>query len=231
MKLPTSKGRRPAPPKPTRSTPQRASSRCSTGNRSKARFRPTSPSIRPGGISWWRITSAAILSCCPSKATVGWPGRRRSHRHRTWPERPAPGLATSAWHHVRSGGAVPRDSRLGHRRNPDFQLANGKLVPVGKASTAPGAGPRHIVFHPNGRILFVINELNATVTAFAYDPDKGADRAESCRPFPPSRPATAGQRAPPKSPSIRRASFCTPRTAATTASSGTGSIRRQVGST
>jgi 6-phosphogluconolactonase len=54
-----------------------------------------------------------------------------------------------------------------------FQLANGKLVPVSKASTAPGAGPRHIVFHPNGRILFVINELNATVSSFAFDPDKG----------------------------------------------------------
>jgi 6-phosphogluconolactonase len=54
-----------------------------------------------------------------------------------------------------------------------FQLANGKLVPISKASTAPGAGPRHIVFHPNGRVLFVINELNATVTSFAFDPDKG----------------------------------------------------------
>jgi 6-phosphogluconolactonase len=54
-----------------------------------------------------------------------------------------------------------------------FQLANGKLVPVSKAATAPGAGPRHIVFHPNGRVLFVINELNSTITSFAFDPDKG----------------------------------------------------------
>jgi 6-phosphogluconolactonase len=54
-----------------------------------------------------------------------------------------------------------------------FQLANGKLAPVSKASTAPGAGPRHSVFHPNARALFVINELDATVTVFAYDPDKG----------------------------------------------------------
>jgi 6-phosphogluconolactonase len=55
-----------------------------------------------------------------------------------------------------------------------FQLANGKLVPTSKASTAPGAGPRHIVFQRSGRVIFVINELNATVSSFAYDPDKGA---------------------------------------------------------
>jgi 6-phosphogluconolactonase len=54
-----------------------------------------------------------------------------------------------------------------------FQLANGSLVPTSKASTAPGAGPRHVVFHPNGRIIFVANELNATITSFAYDADKG----------------------------------------------------------
>jgi 6-phosphogluconolactonase len=54
-----------------------------------------------------------------------------------------------------------------------FQLTNGSLLRVSKASTAPGAGPRHIVFHPNGRVIFVISELNATVTSFAYDSDKG----------------------------------------------------------
>jgi 6-phosphogluconolactonase len=54
-----------------------------------------------------------------------------------------------------------------------FQLANGSLLRVSRASAAPGAGPRHIAFHPNGRVIFVINELNATVTSFAYDPDKG----------------------------------------------------------
>jgi 6-phosphogluconolactonase len=36
------------------------------------------------------------------------------------------------------------------------------------ASVAPGAGPRHLAFHPNGRFLYVINEMGSTVTAFAY---------------------------------------------------------------
>lgn len=42
------------------------------------------------------------------------------------------------------------------------------------ASVAPGAGPRHFAFHPSGRFAYVINELANTVTAFAWDPDKGS---------------------------------------------------------
>jgi 6-phosphogluconolactonase len=34
---------------------------------------------------------------------------------------------------------------------------------------APGAGPRHFAFHPTGRFAYVINELDSTITAFAYD--------------------------------------------------------------
>lgn len=32
----------------------------------------------------------------------------------------------------------------------------------------PGSGPRHIVFHPNGKYLYLVNELSGTVIAFAY---------------------------------------------------------------
>jgi len=39
---------------------------------------------------------------------------------------------------------------------------------------APGAGPRHFAFHPSGRFAYVINELDSTVTAFAYDAPRGA---------------------------------------------------------
>lgn len=35
------------------------------------------------------------------------------------------------------------------------------------------AGPRHFTFHPNGRFAYVVNELNATVTALAYDAKSG----------------------------------------------------------
>ena len=37
------------------------------------------------------------------------------------------------------------------------------------AKVNPGAGPRHFTFHPSGRFAYVINEMQSTVTAFAYD--------------------------------------------------------------
>ena len=42
------------------------------------------------------------------------------------------------------------------------------------AKVKPGAGPRHFVFGPSGKFAYVINELDCTVTAFAYEPTSGA---------------------------------------------------------
>lgn len=42
------------------------------------------------------------------------------------------------------------------------------------AQLAGGAGPRHLAFHPNGRFLFVINEINSTIASFDYDAARGA---------------------------------------------------------
>jgi 6-phosphogluconolactonase len=39
--------------------------------------------------------------------------------------------------------------------------------------TAPGAGPRHLDFHPSGKYLYVLNELNGTLTACSYDKNHG----------------------------------------------------------
>lgn len=38
---------------------------------------------------------------------------------------------------------------------------------------APGAGPRHFAFHPSGHYAYVVNELDNTVTTFAYNNSKG----------------------------------------------------------
>ena len=57
-----------------------------------------------------------------------------------------------------------------------FDAAKGTLTandpPFGKV--APGAGVRHFAFHPNGKIVYAINEIGSTVTTFRYDPAKGS---------------------------------------------------------
>ena len=55
-----------------------------------------------------------------------------------------------------------------------FDPAKGTLEPNGATPLDPGSGPRHLAFHPTGKVLYVINELLSTVTAFSYDAEKGA---------------------------------------------------------
>ena len=55
-----------------------------------------------------------------------------------------------------------------------FDSANGQLSATDHPfQTAPGAGPRHFTFHPNGRIAYIINELDSTVTAANWDAKAG----------------------------------------------------------
>jgi 6-phosphogluconolactonase len=56
-----------------------------------------------------------------------------------------------------------------------FDSRTGKLTSNEKpwAQTKPGAGPRHFAFHNNGRWAYVINELDSTMSAFAYDRASG----------------------------------------------------------
>ena len=57
-----------------------------------------------------------------------------------------------------------------------FDTARGSLTPNEPAFGAvpPGSGPRHLTFHPNGKHVYVINEMLCTITAFAYDPERGS---------------------------------------------------------
>lgn len=59
-----------------------------------------------------------------------------------------------------------------------FDAARGRLAPAPTpwAQVKPGAGPRHMVFHPRGRYAYVMNELDSTVTVFAHDHADGALR-------------------------------------------------------
>ena len=41
------------------------------------------------------------------------------------------------------------------------------------ATVAPGSGPRHVVFHPNGRIAYLLNEMGNTIIRFGWDAKPG----------------------------------------------------------
>jgi 6-phosphogluconolactonase len=58
-----------------------------------------------------------------------------------------------------------------------LDTSTGQLVPneqgTAVASENSGAGPRHFAFAPSGRTVYVINELDSTVTVYDYTPERG----------------------------------------------------------
>ncbi|WP_367538758.1 lactonase family protein [Streptomyces globisporus] len=50
----------------------------------------------------------------------------------------------------------------------------GTLTEVSRAALTPGAGPRHLAFHPDGRFAYLACELDNTLVVCAYDPATGA---------------------------------------------------------
>ena len=59
-----------------------------------------------------------------------------------------------------------------------FDYDKGRIEPTAQGCIAsrPGAAPRHCIFHPSRPVLYVNNELDSTVTAFAWNPADGALR-------------------------------------------------------
>ena len=70
--------------------------------------------------------------------------------------------------------AIVADLGLGHSRFIISMALRASSRPTDPPaySTAPGAGPRHFAFHPDGKRAFVINEINSTLTALDYDADR-----------------------------------------------------------
>ena len=57
----------------------------------------------------------------------------------------------------------------------ELNTQTGKLKPlsVPSVSVQPGAGPRHLAIHPNGRFAYLVEELISSVAAFSRDPKTG----------------------------------------------------------
>ncbi|MFM0338517.1 lactonase family protein [Paraburkholderia fungorum] len=62
---------------------------------------------------------------------------------------------------------------LGCDRLSVLTLAGSRLSAWDRIATAPGNGPRELALHPDGRWLYVLNELSATVEWYGYNAGRG----------------------------------------------------------
>ncbi|WKX70118.1 lactonase family protein [Streptomyces sp. XD-27] len=77
-----------------------------------------------------------------------------------------------------------------------LDAARGRLTPVSEARTAPGAGPRHLAFHPGARFAYVVGELDGTITVAAYDDCSGELSPRDAWPTLPDRAEPGGRNYP-----------------------------------
>ena len=75
---------------------------------------------------------------------------------------------------VDPGGGRLLVSDLGTDKIHTYTMADGALSESSVYSSAAGAGPRHVCFHPNGRWVYSINEMDCTMTLLQYDGAAGA---------------------------------------------------------
>ena len=99
--------------------------------------------------------------------SFAWSGHDRTHSHMIHPD-PAGRFVLAA------------DLGLDRILVWKFDPAAGKLFPNDPPSVAlpPGDGPRHFAFHPNGRLLYSLQEEASTLVTFDYDPAAGRLRAK-----------------------------------------------------
>lgn len=71
----------------------------------------------------------------------------------------------------RVGRVVSAD--LGSDRMSVLKLDDARLRRLGWHAAQPGSGPRQVAFHPDGELLFVANELDASVACYGYDASDG----------------------------------------------------------
>ena len=66
------------------------------------------------------------------------------------------------------------DRLMAYRFEPKRGMLEPNHIPWLKMK--PGAGPRHVAFHPGGGLAYLVNELNSTVAALKYDRKAGSFR-------------------------------------------------------
>ncbi|MEU2928108.1 lactonase family protein [Streptomyces sp. NPDC007251] len=146
------------------------------GTRSTGGAGPCHLSVHPSGR--WLLSAnygSGSVAVHPLDAS-GAPGERTALVTHTSPP-PGPGQQGPHAHQFVTspdGGHVlavdlGTDTVYSYRLDP----ARGTLTEVARAHARPGAGPRHLTFHPGGRYAYLANEVDDTVAVCAYDPGSG----------------------------------------------------------
>ncbi|HZV04421.1 MAG TPA: lactonase family protein [Gemmataceae bacterium] len=108
-------------------------------------------------------------------------GKRTAMRWHTGGQGNPPGEAHSHSIVLDPGGRFAVGADLGFDRLFVYRFddSDGSLTPADHPSVQlpKGAGPRHVVFHPNGKWAYVSNESANTVTAFSWDGNRGETTA------------------------------------------------------
>ena len=141
---------------------------------------PVHLAVHPGGrwlaVANYASGTAAVLPINPG----GTLGPLAGIAHQTGEPGPHPTEQTAPHPHH-----IPFDPRGNYLLVPDkgldrtfvyrFDAKRGTLAPgeMPAAASAPGAGPRHAAFHPHLPCVYVINELDSTLSVFAYDAGRG----------------------------------------------------------
>ncbi|ADV14362.1 lactonase family protein [Mesorhizobium sp. M7A.F.Ca.US.001.01.1.1] len=72
------------------------------------------------------------------------------------------------------GGGTAIVADLGIDRLVSYRIEReGNLAKLTESALPSGAGPRHLALHPNGRFVFVMNELDSTIVSMTLDEATG----------------------------------------------------------
>jgi 6-phosphogluconolactonase len=82
----------------------------------------------------------------------------------------------SAWIDPWGGRLLCCDRNLDRVTVWDFDSVSGRLRPAQYpfVQVSSGAGPRHLAFHPQRKVTYVLNETDSTISVFSYEIGSGA---------------------------------------------------------
>jgi 6-phosphogluconolactonase len=139
--------------------------------------------VHPGGQ---HVFAAIPRSYCVMAFPLGPDGRVGPPsgivQHQGW------GVNPSTWHapfphsvYCDASGkrALACDMGLDRIMLHDFDSDTGRLQPSSPhafTQLSSGAGPRHLAIHPNGKVVYTVNELSSTISGFSYDSESAAMR-------------------------------------------------------